>query len=135
METTLTIERIMFALDKRFGALIDLSDLKQNVSEEVKRTTALSRSLAALAVMALSEADSHAAVASITDGYDDLGLDAIYFESAENTLYVVQSKWRAGGQKTIELGECNNFIDGVRALIRADFSKAHDRLKAREQEI
>ena len=60
---------------------------------------ALSRSLAALAIVALSEADTQAAVASITDGYDDLGLDAIYFESAENTLYVVQAKWHGGGPK------------------------------------
>ena len=41
----------------------------------------------------------------------------------------------AGGQKTIGLGECNNFLEGVDALIRAGFAKANDRLKNREQEI
>ncbi len=135
MDTTLTIERITHALDKRFAGTIDLSDLRSDAVPEKKRAAFLSRSLASLAIMALSEADSALAVASITDGYDDLGLDAIYFESAENTLYVVQSKWSAAGRKTIELGDCNNFLDGVDALIRADFSKANDRLRKRVHEI
>jgi hypothetical protein len=135
MNTTLTIERITHALDKRFSGLIDLSDLRPESPQEERRSTELSRALAALAIMGLSDADSGVAAASITDGFNDLGLDAIYFESAENTLYVVQSKWHGGGKKTIELGECNNFLEGVDALIRADFALANQRLKDRQQEI
>jgi hypothetical protein len=70
------------------AALIDLSDLKATASEEERRNKQLSRSVAALAIMAMTEASAEEAAKSITDGYDDLGLDAIYFESAENTLYV-----------------------------------------------
>ncbi len=135
MDTTLTIERIAHALDVRFGSLIDLTDLKKGASEEAKRSHTLSRSLAALAIMTLSEADPQAAAESITDGYDDLGIDAIYYESADNALYVVQSKWHVGGQKTIDEGECAKFVEGVKALIRADFSKANARLKRRENEV
>lgn len=135
MDTTLSIERVIHALDTRFASLIDLSDLKPELSPQERRSNQLSRALTALAVVALSEADDHAACESITDGYNDLGLDAIYFEAAENTLYVVQGKWHGGGGKTLELGDCNNFLEGVDALIHADFSKANDRLKKRQEEI
>jgi hypothetical protein len=135
MDTTLTIERIKYALDQRFEALIDLGDLPASMSVDDRRQHQLSRSVAALAIMTLSEADAEAAAASITDGHDDLGLDAIYFESAEDTLYVVQSKFSSSGTKTIDLGECQKFLAGLRDLIHADFSKANPRLKRREQEI
>ena len=85
--------------------------------------------------MALSEATAEEAAKSITDCYDDRGIDAVYFESAEDVLYIIQSKWHGGGQKTIDHGECSKFLDGVGALIRPDFSKANERLKARENEI
>lgn len=135
MDPSIKIERTKHALDERFSSLIDLSDLKASASEQERRSAQLSRGLSALAIMALTKADSQSAVASLTDGYDDLGLDAIYFESAESTLYVVQSKWSEGGTKTIDLGECLKFLAGVRALIRADFSAGNDRLRKREQEI
>jgi hypothetical protein len=57
MNTTLTIERITHALDKRFSELIDLSDLNP-ASPEVQRSNQLSRALAALAIMGLSDADA-----------------------------------------------------------------------------
>lgn len=135
MDTTLSIERINYALDKRFSSLIDLSDMRPDTSDADRRSCLLSRSLAALAIVALSEADDQKASASITDGYNDLGLDAIYFEASENTLYVVQSKWHGAGRKTLELGDCNIFLEGVDALIHADFSKANDRLRNRQAEI
>jgi hypothetical protein len=135
MDTTLSMERINYALDKRFAELIDLSDLRPETLDPDRRSCRLSRSLAALAIVALSEADDQAACESITDGFDDLGLDAIYFETAENTLYVITSKWRGAGRKTIELGDCNNFLEGVDALIHADFSRANSRLQSRQAEI
>src|ERR1700754_4562351 len=69
MDTTLTIERTIFALDERFTSKIDLSDLKASASETERRNCQLSRGLTALAVMALTEADTQEAVQCITDGY------------------------------------------------------------------
>ena len=37
MDTTLTIERVTHALDKRFSDLIDLSDLRSDASPEERR--------------------------------------------------------------------------------------------------
>lgn len=135
MDTPLTIERIKHALDQRFGELIDLSDLPPNTPGDVRRRKQLSRSIAALVIMALSDAEADVAANSVTDGHDDLGLDAIYFDSTEDTLYVVQSKFSDSGSKTIELGDCQKFLAGLRDLIHADFSKANERLRRREHEI
>lgn len=134
MDAILTIERTKGAIKQRFEALIDMSD-KAKLTPEDRRAHFLSRGLAALAVQALTEADPQGAAGCITDGHDDLGLDAIYFETSENTLYVVQSKWSEGGTKTIDLGECLKFLEGVRYLMSGDFSKGNDKLRKRESEI
>lgn len=135
MDATLTIRRVQEQLRKLFDGFIDLSDLKPSASEDDRRAVFLTRSLAALTIMSLSEADAQTAAASVTNGFNDLGLDAVHFETADDTLYVVQSKWNEAGRKTIELGECNNFLEGMEALVRADFSKANERLQKRRQEI
>jgi hypothetical protein len=135
MEALLTIERITRALDTRVSPLIDLSDLPTNYPAEKKRQAQLSRALAALAVMSLSEATPQQAADSITDGFNDLGLDAIYFERADDVLYVVQSKWHGGGQETIDQAECAKFLLGIEALFKADFSKGNERLRKRQNEI
>lgn len=135
MDSTLITQRIMYALDQRFGSLIDMSDIKATAFPQERRNRQLSRGISALAVMALTEATPEEAASAITDGHDDLGLDAIYFESSDNTLYVVQAKWSEGGKKTLELGDCSKYLDGIRKLVRGDFSSGNTRLRGRESEI
>ncbi|HKU73591.1 MAG TPA: AIPR family protein [Pyrinomonadaceae bacterium] len=134
MDPTLTMERLTYALDSRFAGLIDMSDYQSEPKEE-QRTKFLSRALAAFCIQCLTDADPAVAAQSVTDGYQDQGLDAIYFDSTENTLYLVQSKWSKNGTKTIESGDCQLFIDGIQSLIRADFSGFNEKIRKREAEM
>ena len=91
MESTLTVQRLMHALDKKFGDLIDLTDLSKE-NDDKKRAKFLTRAQAAYALTLLTEVDPAHAAAAVTDGYQDCGIDAIYFASSEKTVYLVQSK-------------------------------------------
>ena len=83
----------------------------------------------------LTSVDPVNAANAVTDGYRDQGLDAIYFNGAEKTLYVVQSKWSKQGVKTIEEGDTAKFLKGIQQLIRCDFAEFNDRIRNRQNEL
>ena len=130
MEITLTIQRLMTALDTTFKDLIDMSDVAHDADDE-KRKQFLSRALAAFCITSLTECPAKEAAASITDGFNDQGIDAIHFDPAEKTVYLIQSKWSSNGNKTINLGDFEKFLKGVQYLILPDFSGFNDRIRKR----
>jgi hypothetical protein len=134
MDALLTVQRVTFALDKTFDGLIDMSDIRETNPVEVKSHW-LSRALAAYCITALADADAQTAAASITDCYGDQGLDAIYFSSAEDSLFLIQSKWHGNGRGSIDLRDCTRFLKGVQALIVDDYSGFDERIKRRAPEI
>src|ERR1039457_6240912 len=103
VDSILTIQRLASALDQQFGGLIDISDCQQS-SEEDQRKQFLSRALAAFCIVSLTDCEPKDAAAAVTDGYNDQGLDAIYFDAGDKAIYLVQSKWSQNGKTTIDLG-------------------------------
>ena len=91
--STLILNRIKNFLDKEFKDKIDLSNLSHQCSEEDKEKQFRSRALAAysLTVEAFAEVDD--AAESVTDGYGDNGIDAIYYDESRHNLWIVQSKF------------------------------------------
>lgn len=132
--STLYLERIAYALDSNFKDGIDMSDYKGKPEKDLK-SAFLSRALAAYCVMALSDCEPKAAGASITDGFHDNGLDAVYFDGDEKVLYLATSKWSHDATKSIDKATCLSFIAGIRNLIKGDLSQFNDKLKSREKEI
>lgn len=133
--STLTIRRISTFIEKTFGDKIDVSNINPKASETDKKKQIMSRGLAAysLTVQALAEIDD--AVNSITDGYDDNGIDAIYFDKSSKTLWLVQAKFIESGQGGVDNGDIEKFAKGVKKLINADFSSFNDRVQSRQEEI
>jgi len=134
VDTTLTLERVTHVLDNQFETLIDLSDVAGELADE-QRTKFLTRALAAFCITSLTSADPASAASSVTDGYNDQGIDALYFDGADKTLYLIQSKWSKNATKTLDLGSCLKVLDGVKALIRGDFSGFNKKITDRESEI
>jgi hypothetical protein len=95
----------------------------------------LTRGLAVLAVSQLTEVSLSELAASVTDGAKDGGIDLIYFDAKEKTLYLVQSKWHEDGHGSIELGDALKFIEGVRKVLDNDLDQLNDRVKARKTDI
>ncbi|MBK8195137.1 MAG: AIPR family protein [Lewinellaceae bacterium] len=87
----------------------------------------------ALTIEAVATVDI--AGASITDGFDDNGLDAIFYDRPARTLWLVQSKFIDSGTGGIDNGDVEKFTKGVKKLIDGDFSRFNKKVNDRKDEI
>lgn len=130
--SNLKMVRIQAKIDKLFKELVDLSDVK-NPDEKVNKF--YSRSLAALAIVMQCGVEYDIAAQSITDGYHDLGIDAVYNDTAQKKLILVQSKWRKDGLGSISQEEASTFAEGVARVINFDLTGCNAKLSAKQSEI
>jgi hypothetical protein len=86
-----------------------------------------------LSVEAFAEIDQ--AANSITDGFGDNGIDAIYYDDTRYNLWIVQSKFIQKLNGGIDTGEIDKFVRGIKNLINADFSKFNERIQEKQDEI
>jgi hypothetical protein len=128
------VRQIKSSLEKEFGSLVNIEDVER-MSKPEKENAFLSRGLAALAVKLLADITSKDAASTVTDGWQDNGLDAIYHHGQERILYVVQAKWKHNGSGSIERGEAQKFIKGFQDLVNARFERFNDKIKLRKREI
>src|ERR1700722_2270661 len=114
---------------KLFGGLIDLSD-QANAPASQREDFLLTRSLAAYAIHFLSGVSPNTAALSVTDGGNDNGLDAIYFDEANRRLYLVQSKWIKSGIGEPENGDVKKFVAGIHDLFNMQFERFNIKVRA-----
>ena len=112
---------------------INFLDLKSTGDE--LESNKLSRGLAAYSVAYVAGADSATAGASITDGYNDNGVDAVFFDKSEKTLYFVQSKWNTSHTGSVDLGDTLKFLKGCKDLLSSRFDEFNEKIKLRSKEI
>lgn len=132
--SALKVKRIKAYLEKSFDGKIDLSDISKKPADEIQKNF-LSRALAAYALIVQTGIDVKEASAAITDGYEDNGIDAIYFDQTAKNLWLVQSKFIHSGTGGIDNGDVEKFAKGVKILIEGDFTRFNDKVKLREEEI
>ena len=130
--SNLKMVRIQAKIDELFKELVDLSDVK-NPDEKVNKF--YSRSLAALAIVMQCGVEYDIAAQSITDGYHDLGIDAVYNDTAQKKLILVQSKWRKDGLGSISQEEASTFAEGVARVINFELTGCNAKLSAKQSEI
>ena len=128
------VRQIEAKLRSLFTNLIDLSDYVSKPKIE-QDSAFLTRALAAFAILVTADITPDQAALCITDGFHDNGIDAVYFDSREKVLFVVQTKWRHDGTGSIERGDALKFITGVKDLINAEFDRFNDKIKNRSVEI
>jgi hypothetical protein len=95
----------------------------------------LTRSLAAFAVAELGGLDDAPAAQTVTDGPQDNGIDAVYFDPVEHTCFLVQAKWINSGNGSIELGKALKFIQGVRDLLEAKFDQFNAKMRQHQDKL
>jgi hypothetical protein len=128
------LKRIQTILEKEFSTLIDLSDV-EHISDNDKEKHFLTRAQAALALSQVADVNNAVASNAIVDGFDDNGIDAIYFDNELRIVYVVQSKWDSTGKKSPDLGSIQKFIQGVKDLLSAKFERFNEKIKAKQDEL
>lgn len=131
--TAYHISRIAHVLEQQFTGLIDLSDQERWKSDD--ESPFLTRALAALCIKAHTGISEIRAAASIVDGFDDGGIDAIYFDSEGDALYFVQTKWSKSGKKSLEPKDASKFVAGVRDVLAGDIEILNASVKKKKAEI
>jgi len=128
------VNRIKSYLDKTFKDKIDLSDLTKK-SPEDKQKNFLSRALSSYGLTIVAGTNIEDAGKAVTDGFDDNGIDAIYFDKQSRNLWIVQSKFIESGTGGIDNGDIEKFAKGVKKLIDGDFSRFNKKVKSKQDEI
>ena len=132
MSININMIRITTKINELFQGQIDLSDVEKEESDNKHFET---RSLAALALMMKSGIDVPSSCMHITDGYHDMGIDAIYLDETQKQLFVVQSKWRESGRGSVTQEEMHTFVEGIRRIINFDIEGANAKIHAKKTDI
>lgn len=132
MSANINMIRIATKLNELFQGHVDLSDVEIERTENKHFET---RALAALALMMKSDIDVLSSGLHITDGYHDMGIDAIYLDETQKQLFVVQSKWRESGHGSISQEEMQSFVEGIKRIINFDTDGANPKIQAKKPDI
>ncbi|RJF70028.1 hypothetical protein D3875_20260 [Deinococcus cavernae] len=114
--------RVEAALSKRFlttGLVPEIVDQpgKKPKTEDEKRKNRLSKALSAYTVSHLCQVPEHDGIASLVDGEEDNGIDAIHLTG--DTVYLVQAKYKRGEPDRDE--DIHPFVQGVRDLLDGNY--------------
>lgn len=111
--------------------LIDMNDVKTKNPEEIKQQF-LSRALAAYSLHILALAEIGTTATAIVDGYEDNGIDAIYYDEAKKVLWLIQSKWINNGNGEPSPKDTQAFCTGIRDLIEYKIERFNEKIKQKE---
>lgn len=132
MPENLKTLRIKSKLEEIFEDRIDLQDASNETDTQNKFLT---RAIAALALIIRCGIDVETAVQHITDGYHDTGIDALYNDTAQKKLILVQSKWRNSSDQGISQEEVQTFTTGAKRIISLEFEGCNERILSMQPEV
>ncbi|MBR0669956.1 AIPR family protein [Neoroseomonas soli] len=126
----LHVNQIKGFLLRSYKGLIDLRDVA-NLQEADREKVLLSRALAAFAVAQLAGLEPEHAAAAVTDGAGDNGVDALHYDRATRTLYIVQAKWFGDGHGSLDVADASKLVQGFRDLVDQRAESFNDKAKAK----
>lgn len=112
-----------------------LSDLFSNLIEEKDQKKFNSKALACFYLKHWHGISSEEAVAALTDGYKDCGIDAIYVNHSSKTFVLVQSKFTTKDNSSPGKDCVLKFLEGFELLLESKFDSFNEKIKSREEEI
>ena len=130
------INQIVKRIRNKYDSLLDFKDIKGfDISKQNHIDIAVSRGLNAYVIEYITGCTSQEAASAVTDSSEDNGIDAIYYDSNSNCLYVTQSKFDHDGKGEPDLGSVKKFIDGFNDLLEMRFEKFCPKIQKRQTEI
>ena len=130
MANNINMRRVQTRIQEMFQGKVDMTDFPNDTNRHFE-----TRALAALALIMTSGLEVTQASVQVTDGYHDMGIDAIYLDETQKKLFLVQSKWRADGAGSITQDEMSNFAQGVQRVLEEDLVGANDKIIAKSMDI
>ena len=128
------LRHIKRSLETEFRTLVDMTDYAKKPKDQ-EEDAFLSRAQAAFSLVITAKVTPTIAASSIVDSFDDNGIDAIYFDQDEKLLFVVQSKWHKTGKGSIESADIMKFVQGVRDLLEANFTRFNKKVQLQQTAI
>ena len=113
MANDISMRRVGTRIKELFDGKIDIPDVFNGNAYHFE-----TRALAAYALVMVTELEISQACSHVTDGYHDMGLDAIYLDEIQKKLFVVQSKWRSDGAGAIDQAEMCSFVEILSRRVR-----------------
>lgn len=101
---------------------------------EAQRSNFLSKAIAAFVLHEEAGAALDEAIAASIDGGQDHGIDSVLVAS-DQTIWLVQSKYKDSGTGEPELGEVSKFRDGVTDLLQGRWERFNNALQSRQAAI
>jgi hypothetical protein len=126
----LELDLLCQKLDADYAALITGTGR----SPESRRSNFLSKAIAAFVLHEAAGASLGEAVAASIDGGLDHGIDSV-FVANDQTIWLVQSKYKESGSGEPELGDVSKFRDGVTDLIQGRWARFNNVLQNRSAAI
>ena len=126
----LELDLLCRKLDADYAALITGT----GTSPESRRSNFLSKAIAAFVLHEAAGATLEEAVAASIDGGLDHGIDSV-FVASDQTIWLVQSKYKESGSGEPELGDVAKFRDGVADLIQGRWGRFNTALQHRSAAI
>lgn len=99
-----------------------------------QRSNFLSKAIAAFVLHEAAGATLDEAVAASIDGGNDHGIDSVLV-ATDQTIWLVQSKYKDSGTGEPELGEVSKFRDGITDLLQGRWDRFNDALRNRQAAI
>lgn len=130
MANDISMRRVGTRIKELFDGKIDIPDVFNGNAYHFE-----TRALAAYALVMVTELEISQACSHVTDGYHDMGLDAIYLDEIQKKLFVVQSKWRSDGAGAIDQAEMCSFVEGVKRILNEDLGGANSKIMAKSMDI
>lgn len=116
-----------------FDGHIDMTD--QKIGSATYDDVFCSRALAAYAVHHLSGCSREDAAASVTDGADDNGIDAVHYDISQNKIYIAQSKWIKDGMGEPDNASVKKFVTGAKDILDLSFDRFNNKVNKKKELI
>ena len=130
MATNINMRRVDMRMNELFEGHVDMKDFPNDTTHHFE-----TRALAGFALVMKSGLEVSQACIHITDGYNDMGIDAIYLDESQRKLFVVQSKWRSDGTGSIKQEEALSFAQAIQRVLELDLNGGNDKLMAKTSDI
>ena len=131
--SVLHVSQIAKKIKELFDKSLDLSDIGD--SDRERDVKILTRSLSAYAIYHIIGCSVEDAAASIVDGGDDNGIDAIFYSPSLKQMVVVQSKWKKSGTGEPDSAEVGKFCQGIRDLFNLNFDRFNEKMRKKQTTI
>lgn len=129
-KNSINMRRVKNKVREIFAGEIDMSDFPDDHSNHFE-----TRALAAIALMMMAGLEASQASKHITDGYNDMGIDALYLDEIQKKLFVVQSKWKSNGVGSVSQDEMNNFAQSIYRILEEDLCGANEKINAKSADV